>query len=40
MAGDRYGTVTGVGRETIHVIMDRSGRTRKFLPGNVEQLVI
>lgn len=31
MSGDRYGTVTKVGRKWLHVRMDRSGRTRKFL---------
>lgn len=30
MAGDRYGTVTKVGRKWLHVQMD-SGRTRRFL---------
>lgn len=29
MSGDRYGTVTKVGRKLVHVAM-QSGRTRKF----------
>lgn len=36
MSGDRYGTVSKVGRELVHVRMDRSGRTRKFRPDDVE----
>ncbi|MFG3718222.1 hypothetical protein ACGF8D_10535 [Streptomyces massasporeus] len=38
MAGDRYGVVARVGRELIHVKMDRSGRVRKFRPDDVEQI--
>lgn len=33
MSGDRYGTVTTVGRKYVHVTMDRSGRTVKFVPA-------
>lgn len=36
MRGDRYGTVTKVGRKYVHVAMDRSGRTLLFLPKNIE----
>ena len=30
MMGDRYGTVTKITSKSIHVKMDRSGKTRKF----------
>lgn len=30
--GDRFGTVTKIGRKWVHVKMDRSGRTLRFLP--------
>jgi hypothetical protein len=30
MQGDRYGTVTAIGRKWIHVRMERSGRVRAF----------
>ena len=36
MRGDRYGTVTKVGRTYVHVRMDRSGRTLRFTPGNID----
>ena len=38
MQGDRYGVVTKIGRKYIHVLMDRSSRTRKFTAGNVEEV--
>jgi hypothetical protein len=36
MMGDRYGVVVKVGRAKIHVKMDRSGRTLRFSPENIE----
>jgi hypothetical protein len=36
MMGDRYGKVLRIGRKWIHVVMDRSGITRRFLPDNLE----
>jgi len=33
MRGDRYGTVVRITSKSIHVKMDRSGRTRKFTSG-------
>lgn len=33
--GDRFGEVAKVGRKYVHVKMDRSGRTLKFLPENL-----
>lgn len=30
MMGDRFGTVTKITTKSIHVKMDRSGKTRKF----------
>ena len=38
MMGDRYGTVTKIGKSKIHVKMDRSGRTRLVLPGNLQHM--
>lgn len=35
MMGDRYGEVVKVGRKYIHVRMDRSGRTLRFIPANL-----
>lgn len=35
MQGDRYGTVTKVGRKWVHVRMRRSDKVRKFLPGDL-----
>jgi hypothetical protein len=32
MMGDRFGTVTRVGRKLVHVHMDRSNRTRRVPP--------
>lgn len=36
MRGDRYGSVTKVGRKWVHVRMDRSGRTLRFTPDNID----
>lgn len=36
MMGDRYGEIVKVGRTKIHVKMDRSGRTLRFSPENIE----
>lgn len=33
--GDRYGEIVKVGRKLYHVKMDRSGRTLKVLPRNI-----
>jgi hypothetical protein len=38
MMGDRYGEVVKVGKEKIHVKMDRSGKTRLVLPKNLEHV--
>lgn len=35
MRGDRYGTVSKIGRKHIHVKMDRSERTIRFTPHNL-----
>lgn len=35
MMGDRFGTVSKLGRKYIHVKMDRSGRTIRFTPDNL-----
>jgi hypothetical protein len=35
MSGDRYGTITKIGRKYVHVQMDRSNRVRKFSFDNV-----
>jgi hypothetical protein len=35
MQGDRYGRVVKVGRQLVHVVMDRSGRLRKFHPTRI-----
>jgi len=38
MRGDRYGTVSKVGRRTltVSVKLDKSGRTRRFQPHNLQ----
>jgi len=36
MMGDRYGDVVKVGREKVHVKMDRSGKIRQVSPGNLQ----
>ena len=33
MSGDRFGEVTKIGRKYIHVLMDRSEKTKQFDPG-------
>jgi hypothetical protein len=38
MMGDRYGTVAKIGKSKIHVKMDKSGRTRLVLPGNLQHM--
>lgn len=38
MSGDRYGTVTKIGTRYVHVLMDTSGRTRRFAFDNVVPL--
>jgi hypothetical protein len=35
MRGDRFGTVSKVGRRYVHVKLDLSGDTRPFSPENV-----
>ena len=35
MQGDRYGTVTKVGRSLFSVHMDKSGRTLRIAPHNI-----
>lgn len=35
MFGDRYGEVTAIGRVYIHVRMERSGRTLRFVPADL-----
>lgn len=35
MQGDRFGEITKLGSKYIHVKMDRSGKTRKFLPRDL-----
>jgi len=39
MRGDRYGTVTKCGRKYVHVTLERSGRTLRFAPENILELV-
>lgn len=36
MMGDRYGEVVRLGRKYVHVKMDKSGRTLKFTPDNLQ----
>lgn len=38
MRGDRYGTVVRVGRKYVHVALDRSERTLRFLPENLQPI--
>lgn len=35
ISGDRYGDVVKIGRTSVHVKLDRSGRTRRFHPNNL-----
>jgi hypothetical protein len=37
--GDRYGEVRKVTRRYVHVLMDRSGRTIRAVPGNIGAIV-
>ena len=39
MAGDRFGVVVKVTRTRLHVLMDRSGRTRRILPTDVNNVI-
>lgn len=39
MAGDRFGDVVLVGRDYVHVKMDRSGKTRKISPSNIMRII-
>jgi hypothetical protein len=39
MQGDRYGQVVKSGREKVHVKMDRSGRTLRVHPDNIQGVV-
>lgn len=34
--GDRYGDVVKIGRKLVHVKMDRSGHTVRFIPDDLE----
>jgi hypothetical protein len=38
MAGDRFGEVVKIGNKLIHVRMDRSGKTRKFIFENLLEI--
>lgn len=38
MRGDKFGTVTQIGRKYVHVLMDRSGKVRQF-PKDKELLL-
>lgn len=35
MMGDRFGLVVKIGRTSVHVKMDRSGKVRRFHPSNL-----
>jgi len=37
--GDRFGEVAKIGRKYVHVLMDRSGRTLRFVPENIGRIV-
>ena len=39
MMGDRYGVIVKTGRKYVYVHMDRSGRTKKFLPWMIGEIV-
>lgn len=39
MRGDRYGNVVKVGRIFVHVLMDRSGKVKRFLPDRLEHVI-
>ena len=36
MMGDRFGTITKITKSRIHVLMDRSAKTRRFTPDLLE----
>lgn len=36
MRGERYGEIVSIGRFYLHIKMDASGRTLKFVPENVK----
>jgi hypothetical protein len=35
MMGDRFGTIVKIGRQYLHVKMDRSSRTLSFAPSRI-----
>ena len=35
MMGARFGTVIKLGRKFVHVELDKTGRSHKFLPANI-----
>jgi hypothetical protein len=39
MRGDRYGYVVKSGRKYLHVLMDRSGRTLRIAPTDVNDVI-
>lgn len=39
MMGDRYGEVVKVGRQLLHVRMDRSGKVRRIHPSNIGKVL-
>lgn len=39
MSGDKYGEVQKVGRKYVHVKMDKSGRTLRFSPANIGNII-
>lgn len=39
MSGDRYGEVVRLGRQIVHVKMDRSGRVRWFHPETILEII-
>lgn len=39
MRGDRFGEITLVGPEVVYILMDKSGRTQRFYPHNVGEIL-
>jgi hypothetical protein len=39
MFGDRFGEVIKVGTKLVHVKCDRSGKTRRLSPENIQRIV-
>lgn len=40
MRGDRYGRITTIGDKHVHVLLERSNTTRRFLPRDIRAVYV